>query len=70
MLHNCMNKNLLEDKQCLVICPSRERVEKLREMVKSFNEKTSPQTGLLVALDHDDPQIEEYKELLGVKIAY
>ena len=70
MLHNVINRETLENKKCLVICPSRERVIKLMEMVKSFKDKTSPQTALLVCLDDDDPMIEEYKELLGISVAY
>src|SRR3990167_6421305 len=70
MLFNVLNKETLEGKKCLVVCPSRERLEKLEEMVKSFYEKSSPSTALLVCLDNDDPQLEEYKEFLGTKTAY
>lgn len=70
MLFNVLNKELLENKKNIVICPSRERVEKLKEMVESFNKKSSPQSALLIMLDSDDPRIEEYKELLGTKTAY
>jgi tetratricopeptide (TPR) repeat protein len=70
MLHNVLNKEKIEGKECLVICPSRERVKKLTEMVDSFYDTTSPQTGLLVMLDDDDPNLEEYKEMLGLKTAY
>src|SRR3990167_4920513 len=70
MLHNVLNKQTLEEKRMLVVCPSRERVEKLAEMVKSFNEKTSPSTALIVCLDDDDPKMEEYKHLLSDKVAY
>lgn len=70
MLFNVLNKESLDNKKMLIVCPSRERMEKLKEMVKSFNEKTSPQTALLIMLDNDDPQLEEYKEFLGVKTAY
>lgn len=70
MLFNVINKETLNNKKCLVVCPSRERVVKLKEMIKSFYEKSSPSTALLIMLDNDDPQIEEYKELLGIKTAY
>lgn len=70
MISNVLNAEHLEGKKCLVICPSRERLEKLQKMAESFKAKTSPQSALLVCLDDDDPQIEKYKQFLGKNFAY
>ena len=46
----------------LTICPTRNRIQLFREMYDSF--KTTSSSAMIVALDEDDPQFEEYKDFL------
>lgn len=70
MISNIINPELIEGKRLLTICPSRGRVEKLKKMVKSFQEKSSPQAGLIVCVDEDDPCLEQYKDFFADKVCY
>lgn len=47
----------------LVICPSRSRPEKLKRMIKSFLDTSSPTTRLHIKLDIDDPLLNEYSSI-------
>ena len=51
-------------KPILTICPSRERPERLKEMIESFI-KTSSQSDLVVVLDEDDPCMDKYERIVS-----
>ncbi len=53
------------DKDLLVICPTRGRLESCARMIKSFDEMSSDCADLLFIIDHDDLNIFEYKELIA-----
>jgi len=48
----------------LVICPSRIRPNRLKEMLQSFDTTKSEGTDIVVYVADDDPKIEEYKVLM------
>ena len=50
-------------KRLLVICPTRERPNRLAEMVESFKINTSDQATLVTIVDDDDPLVKEYIDL-------
>lgn len=50
-------------KPILMICPSRERGEKIKSVLDAWKETTEGLSDLLIAIDSDDPQIEAYKSL-------
>ncbi|MEI8350067.1 MAG: hypothetical protein WCI77_07925 [Candidatus Omnitrophota bacterium] len=52
------------DTKLLVICPSRIRPVRLKEMLQSFDATKSEGTDIVVYVADDDPTIEEYKSLL------
>jgi tetratricopeptide (TPR) repeat protein len=53
-------KECIDDKVLLVICPTRGRVHKCKQMIKSFISKSSKDTGLLLMVDQDDPELPKY----------
>ena len=65
-----INKKAIRKKKLLVICPTRQRPQKLGKLLETFKAKTSENTGLLVCLDDDDPNLVEYQKLLGYQTAY
>lgn len=67
---NVLNFKVLKNKKCLVIVPTRERVEKFRQMYESFKKTTSPDTGLIACIDFDDPKKLEYQKYFGTEICY
>lgn len=52
------------NKRLMVICPSRQRPDKLKEMVKSFHKTAKGETWLYIRLDVDDPTFDKYMEEL------
>jgi len=48
----------------LCICPTRERIKKCSRMLESFNATKSGYIDLVFCVDQDDPNIEEYVDLL------
>jgi len=58
-------------KKLLVICPSRARVNRLMDMIKSFNKTVnSEHTDLLILLDKDDSSLEEYLNKIPLYIRF
>ena len=58
-------------KKILTICPSRERPERLNDMLESFF-KTSTESDLIIIVDEDDLELDRYREItrryLGVEL--
>lgn len=50
-------------KRLLTICPSRNRPDRLQEMLDSFYKTKSDFTDILIYVSNDDPRLEEYKKL-------
>lgn len=67
---NIFNKDHIEGKDIIAICPSRERYGKLRRMVASFKETVGTKAGLVVVVDFNDPQLNDYLEFLRKEAAY
>lgn len=56
-------------KKLLVICPSRQRVNKLMNMIYDFGRTTNPDhTDLVILLDKDDPDVGMYFEKIPLDI--
>lgn len=49
-----------------MICPSRERGDKIKATVEAWKATTEGFSDLMIAIDSDEPQIEAYKSLQGV----
>lgn len=58
----------MEKVNVLTICPSRGRPEVLRNMIRSFQETSSPGNKLLVYLNDDDLKLPEYAGLLPLQV--
>lgn len=56
-------KEFLEDKKLLVICPTRQRAHKCKKMLKSFTAKSSKDSAVLFLVDQDDPELQHYQTL-------
>ena len=54
-------------KSILAICPTRERVEKCRRMLDSFDKNKTEETDIVFCLDDDDPFFAEYIHLFETK---
>lgn len=61
------NQEQLKDKELLVFCPTRSRVDRASEMIMSFHLNTSASTGILFGLDNDDPELFKYEYLFNGK---
>lgn len=48
----------------IVVVPSRERSENIKELIESFYETCKANTALWVCVDDDDPQLEEYSRVI------
>ena len=48
----------------LVMCPSRNRPDRIREMLSSFDATKSPGTSMAVYVSDDDPQLDKYRAIL------
>lgn len=48
----------------LIICPTRERTNKILECIDAWRDTQSGKSDFLICLDDDDPQLERYKEIL------
>ena len=53
--------NLSSSGNLLIICPSRKRPDRIKEMLKSFDETKSEGTELVIYVSECDPRLEEYK---------
>lgn len=65
-----INKKLLKNKELLVITPTRDRIEKVKEHLESFKKTSSDKTCMLLAIDKDDPKFSEYLKLFGEEWSY
>lgn len=63
-------KELIEGKICLAVCPTRQRVKTAEKMLSSFLHTTSSATGIIFCLDEDDPDLIKYQELFYNRAAY
>ena len=66
-MQEVINGKRLKNKKLLVICPTRERIEKVKEYLQSFEEKTSDETGVLFVIDKDDPTCNQYQSIFEDK---
>ena len=55
------NLEMIKDKKCLVIVPTRGRPKVLKKFIQSFEKTTSKDTTVIFCLDSDDPELEKYK---------
>ena len=58
------NLELLKDKDCLVICPTRIRPEQAKAMYNTFRKTSTYNSEVIFYIADDDPNIEEYKQEL------
>lgn len=65
-------KGFIEDRSLLVICPTRGRVHKCKEMLKSFLLKSNKSdSGILFLVDDNDPELNKYLTLFhDYSVAY
>lgn len=49
---------------CLMICPSRLRPDRIRELIDSFHKNTTDSTALVVYISKCDPRLKEYEAAL------
>lgn len=54
------------DKDLLVICPTRERLESCLRMIHSFDNKSSNRSKLIFIIDYDDDKFKEYKKIFSL----
>lgn len=64
-----MNQDEILKDKILVICPSRGRPKECLRMIESFN-KTSKMSSLSIALDNDDPFLNQYVDLISDKASF
>lgn len=58
----------MQQDKILVLCPTRQRPKQCLEMVNSFL-TTAKMSSLKLLIDNDDPCLEEYRRLMGGKVA-
>lgn len=64
-------KEFIQDRDLLVICPTRQRIGKVKKMLKSYLSTASKEAGLLFCLDADDPDLDHYRGLFNqYSVAY
>ena len=51
------------DKRVLLSCPSRQRPDRLKEMLVSYRETRSVGTDLVIYIDNDEPNLNEYMNI-------
>src|SRR3990167_9217332 len=70
-MNDLINRKAIKDMDLLVICPTRERPERLQTFMESFNENILLGcTGIIYCVDDNDPQLVEYQKIFGSEHCY